>query len=260
VLAVLAALVLVLWVVDWLLARKGRQWAERLAPGERVVLETRYRLLRRVILAILFVVAVAVALIAASPRTRAAAQAVLASSAVLGLVVGFAARTTLANFVAGIMIAINQPVRLDDRVSLGDADGTVEDIGLTYTRLRTSDNRRVLIPNEQLVNSTLTNHTLIDPESLAQVRVSASLDAPPARVLELLREEARGAPGRLPDREPEASVAELGPDAAVYSVAVWTPTAAEAGAAAAWLRERVLERLGEAGVLPQDAEATEVAR
>jgi small-conductance mechanosensitive channel len=259
VLAVLAALVLVLWVVDWLLARKGRQWAERLAPGERVVLETRYRLLRRVILAILFVVAVAVALLKVD-ATAEAAQAVLASSAVLGLVVGFAARTTLANFVAGIMIAINQPVRLDDRVTVGDADGTVEDIGLTYTRLRTADNRRVLIPNEQLVNSTLTNHTLIDPESLAQVRVSASLDAPPARVLELLREEARGAPGRLPDREPEASVAELGPDAAVYSVAVWTPTAAEAGAAAAWLRERVLERLGEAGVLPQDAEATEVAR
>ena len=45
------------------------------------------------------------------------------------------------------MIAITQPVRLGDRVQIGDADGQVEDIGLTYTRLRTPDNRRVLIPD-----------------------------------------------------------------------------------------------------------------
>src|SRR5439155_778146 len=87
------------------------------------------------------------------PSTRAYAQTVFASSAVLGLAVGFAARSTLANFVAGVMIAVNQPVRLGDRVQVGDADGLVEDIGLTYTRLRTTDNRRVLIPNEELANS-----------------------------------------------------------------------------------------------------------
>ena len=103
----------------------------------------------------------------------------LASSAVLGLVVGFAARSTLANFVAGVMIAINQPVRLGDRVSVGDAEGTVEDIGLAYTRLRTADNRRVLIPNEELANSRVTNMTIIDPVSLAQVRLTLPADGRP---------------------------------------------------------------------------------
>ena len=82
----------------------------------------------------------------------------LASSAVLGLVVGFAARSTLANFVAGVMIAINQPVRLGDRVAIADVEGIVEDVGLTYTRLRTPDNRRVLIPNEELANSRVVEH------------------------------------------------------------------------------------------------------
>ena len=67
----------------------------------------------------------------------------LASSALLGLVVGFVARSTLANFVAGVMIAVNQPVRLGDRVVIADVKGIVKDVGLTYTRLRTPDNRRV---------------------------------------------------------------------------------------------------------------------
>ena len=77
------------------------------------------------------------------------------------------------------MIAINQPVRLGDRVPVGDAEGQVEDIGLTYTRLRTADNRRVLIPNEELANTRVTNHTLIDAVSLAQVRVSGAAERRP---------------------------------------------------------------------------------
>jgi small-conductance mechanosensitive channel len=133
------------------------------------MLETRYRLLRRVVAAIILVLAVG-AVLFNIPSTRAYAQTVFASSAVLGLVIGFAARSTLANFVAGVMIAINQPVRLGDRVQVGDAEGQVEDIGLTYTRLRTADNRRVLIPNEELANSRVTNHTLVDSVSLQQAR------------------------------------------------------------------------------------------
>jgi small-conductance mechanosensitive channel len=174
---------------------------------------------------------------------------VIASSAVLGLAFGFAARSTLANFVAGVMIAINQPVRLGDRVQVGDADGQVEDIGLTYTRLRTSDNRRVLIPNEELANSRVTNHTLIDPVSLAQVRVSVPLGADPARVREVLAELVPAAPGRLADRpDPGVGVAELGETAAVFSLSVWTPDPATAMSTAAWLRERSLARLADEGV------------
>ena len=125
-----------MWAVDRMLVRYGRRWSQRLPVADRPMLETRYRLLRRVASAVVLFLAVG-ALLFSIPATRAYAQAVFASSAVLGLAVGFAARSTLANFVAGVMIAINQPVRLGDRVQIGDADGQVEDIGLTYTRLRT---------------------------------------------------------------------------------------------------------------------------
>src|SRR5579871_724545 len=174
-LAVLAVGLVVILLVDFALQRTGSRLLTRLPVADQAVFATRYRLLRRISEAVIVFLAVII-ILWSFDQTRSAAQTVLASSAVLGLVVGFAARSTLANFVAGVMIAINQPVRLGDRVCVGDAEGTVEDIGLTYTRLRTPDNRRVLIPNEELANSRVTNMTIVDPVSLAQVR----LTLPPA--------------------------------------------------------------------------------
>ena len=93
---------------------------------------------------------------------------------------------------------------------MGDAEGTVEDIGLAYTRLRTPDNRRVLIPNEELANSRVTNMTIIDPVSLAQVRLTLPPAADPARVRAILDEQAEAVAGRLLDRPgPGAAVADV---------------------------------------------------
>src|SRR5690348_664118 len=218
-----------------MLVRYGHRWSERLPVADRPMLETRYRLLRRVASAVVLFLAVG-ALLFSIPATRQYAQAVLASSAVLGLAVGFAARSVLANFVAGVMIAINQPVRLGDRVCIGDADGVVEDIGLTYTRLRTPDNRRVLIPNEELANSRVINQTLIDPVSLAQAHISVPLTADPVRVKEVLAELSALAPGRLEQRPPPTvTVSELTADRAVFTVSVWVADAVSAAATSAWL-------------------------
>ncbi len=238
----------VLWVTDRVMSRYGRRWSERLPVTDRAMLETRYRLVRRIALAVVLFLGIGTVLFNI-PSTRAYAQTVFASSAVLGLAVGFAARSTLANFVAGVMIAINQPVRLGDRVQIGDADGQVEDIGLTYTRLRTTDNRRVLIPNEELANSRVTNHTLIDAVSLAQVRVTLPLTSDPARVRDVLEELPAQAPGRLGDRpDPGVTVRELSELGAVYVVGVWTADPTQAERTAGWLRERVLTRLGAEGL------------
>ena len=222
---------------------------KRLPDADRAVFKTRYRLLRRALEAVIVFIGI-IAVLFSFDQTRAAAQAVLASSALLGVVVGFAARSTLANFVAGVMIAVNQPVRLGDRVVIADTEGTVEDVGLTYTRLRTADNRRVLIPNEELANSRVANLTLIDAVSLAQARVTVPVTADGTRVREVLGELAAAAPGALPDRPgPGVSVADLTADGAIFTVGVWTADAAQAAQTAAWLRERALARLNDEGVL-----------
>jgi small-conductance mechanosensitive channel len=247
-LVIVACVIVALVVIDRVMAAKGRAWAARLPAADQAMLLTRYRLLRRVILAVVAFLGV-MAVLLSFDATRSWAQAVVASSTVLGLVIGFAARSTLANFVAGVMIALNQPVRLGDRTQIGDIEGIVEDIGLTYTRLRTPDNRRVLIPNEELAGGRVVNLTAIDPVSLAQVRVWVPLSADHDRVREALAELVPPAPGRVGDRpDPGVSVAELTETSAVFSIGVWVSDPQQALRTSAWLRERALTRLAGEGI------------
>jgi small-conductance mechanosensitive channel len=245
-----AVLIVVVYIANLILSRFAEHAVTKATLADQPSLRTRVRLLRRVAVALIIFVGLMIVLLTDS-RTAGAAQAVLASSAVLGLVLGFAAKSTLANFVAGVMIAINQPIRLGDQVSVADADGIVEDIGLSYTRLRTADNRRILIPNDELASSRVTNNSIIDPTSLASVRVTVPVTADPTRVRELLVEQAAAAPGRIEDRPGVVSFAEVGVEGAVYSVGVWVAAPSAEKTTAAWLRERCVTRLNGEGLLAQ---------
>jgi small-conductance mechanosensitive channel len=120
---------------------------------------TRYRVVRRSAVAAILVVGILSALLVV-PGVRAVAGTVLASSAVIALIVGFAAQTTLSNFVAGLFVAFTQPLRLGDSVEIGAASGVVEEIGLTYTLIRASDGARFFVPNTKLASDTIRNETL----------------------------------------------------------------------------------------------------
>src|SRR6266550_4449236 len=129
---------------------------------------TRYRVARRsVITAVVFVGVLSALLVI--PQVRAVAGGLLASSAVVGLVVGFASQRTLGNFVAGLLIAFTQPLRLGDVVTVDDVTGTVEEIGLTYTFIRTRDGARLVTPNEKLASDTILNFTIRSPEKVAEI-------------------------------------------------------------------------------------------
>src|SRR5690242_20887263 len=130
-----------------------RRFARRDFPPEVV---TRYRVLRRsVITAIIFIGVLSALLVI--PQVRAVATGILASSAVIGLVVGFAAQKTIGNFIAGLLIAFSQPIRLGDQVEIEGLTGIVEEIGLTYTFIHLEDNDRLVIPNERIASDTIRN-------------------------------------------------------------------------------------------------------
>ncbi len=152
---------------------------------------TRYRVLRRSITAAVVTFGILSALLVI-PQVRALAGALLASTAVLGLIVGFASQRTLGNFVAGLMIALTQPLRLGDRVEVAGTGGTVEEIGLIYTFIRTDDNSRLVIPNEKLASDTIRNSTIRSPAKYAQVTVQVPSTTDLAVLVEELRHEAPG--------------------------------------------------------------------
>jgi small-conductance mechanosensitive channel len=119
---------------------------------------TRLRILKRLAFLTVFLVLAMLALSQFTELKRLAAG-VLASTAVLGLIVGFAAQHTIANMVAGVQIAVSQPIRIGDRISFDDREGRVTDITLSYTYVDPGDGSSVVIPNQLLVEGIVHNHS-----------------------------------------------------------------------------------------------------
>jgi len=232
-LLVLGAVLLVTAIVARLIDRRIAR--RHLAP-EAV---TRYRVLRRSITTAVVIVGVLSALLVI-PQVRAVAGGLLASSAVVGIVIGFASQRTIGNFVAGLLIALTQPLRLGDRVEVGGTPGVVEEIGLTYTFIRTDDDSRLVIPNEKLASDSIWNSTIRSPSTRAEITVQIPLDKDLDSVVELLRAE-------TPDERSEVFVSGLDGNATV-TVRTWAADPFEATRLEAELRLRVHERLRAAGV------------
>ena len=108
------------------------------------------------------------------------------------------------NLISGIMIAFVQPLRLGDRVEVEGDMGTVEDVGLFYTTVRTWDNRRVVIPNQVLSKNVIRNYSVKDPATPARVEIKVAYGTDLGRVRSMLLEEARANP--LAQASPEPSV------------------------------------------------------
>jgi small conductance mechanosensitive channel len=223
---VIAAALVIAKVVDWRIAHRD------LAPGSA----TRYRVLRKTLVTAIVFVGVISALLVIPP-VRALAGGILASSAVIGLVIGFASQRTIGNVVAGVLIAITQPLRLGDRVTVEGTEGIVEEIGLTYTWIRTRDNDRLVVPNEKLASESIRNSTIRGTETLAEVLVQVPSSSDLRVVVNSLEED--GA---------EAYVTELG-DKATIVVRKRVPREGDTERAESELRLSVAERLQAAGVI-----------
>jgi len=160
-----------------------RRIARRDLPPEAM---TRYRVVRRSITSTIIFVGLLTALLVI-PQVRAVAGGLLASSAVIGIVVGFASQRTLGNFVAGLLIAFTQPVRLGDDVVVENTEGTVEEIGLIYTFVRTENGDRLVIPNEKLASDTIRNSTIRSREKVAEISLQVPLGKDLGAVVDRLR-------------------------------------------------------------------------
>ncbi len=97
------------------------------------------------------------------------ATGVLASSAVIALIVGFAAQHTLGNMVAGVQIGVSQPFRIGDKVTFEETAGRVTDISLSYTYIDPGDGSSVVIPNQLLVDGIVHNHSTGETSELPKL-------------------------------------------------------------------------------------------
>lgn len=126
--------------------------------------KTRLRFLRRLLLLVVFLVVLAIALSQFTEFKRLAAG-ILASTAVLAAIVGFAAQHTIGNMVAGVQLAVSQPIKIGDRISFEEVTGRVTDITLSYTYVNPGDGTAVVIPNQMLVDGIVHNLSTEDTQA-----------------------------------------------------------------------------------------------
>jgi small-conductance mechanosensitive channel len=226
-------------VIAALVTRAFRTRAAR-AAAERSGREgaTRLRFVSRLLSSVIVLIGIAVALSGFTGISQ-LATSLLASGAIAAAIVGFAARQTLANLIAGIMLAVTQPIRVGDWVTFEGNYGVVEDVSLNHTILRTPTEQRIVIPNEKLAGGVLKNDTLV----IELVALDVAVWVPPESDIERAIGALENETGQ------EVSVAEAvpwGTRLAGGSDPVSPPDRASAEAA---LRRQCLRRLRQDGLL-----------
>jgi small-conductance mechanosensitive channel len=172
------------------------------------------------------IVLVMIALIIMLGHFEADISALVTTLGVGSLAVALAAQETLADTIAGFVIMVDRPYRIGDRIEIQDLNtwGDVVDIGLRSTRIRTRDNRMVIIPNSVIGKSLIVNHSYPDTTYRIEIHVGVSYGTDLEHARETIIDAVRGVDGVLDDYPVEALFLEFGDSALIFRVRWWLDT------------------------------------
>ena len=243
--------IVVVVAVRWLLSRAFARYERRLAErdlAEAARRRTTFAFLRRLTMVITALIGTW-SVLSIYPTTSEVASALLASSAVLAIFAGLALNTPLSNLGSGVLVAFTQPVRLGDRVTVGEHTGFVEAIELIYTTLVTDDERRIFIPNNQLTSSVVINRTIRDPRRTVTASLPVSLGASIERARAVMLEATQSVPG-ADTLDVRVTVGDVGEKVVWLTATAYAPLDANVAAIGSDVRERALAALADAKLLP----------
>jgi len=174
----------------------------------------------------------------------------LASAGVLGIAVGFAAKDTLANFIAGVFILADAPYKVGQYIIIDETTrGVVTEIGIRSTRLLTRDNVEVTVPNAVIGNAKIINESS-GPSPKMRVRVNASVayGSDVDQVKEIMLECIKGVPHTSEDHEQVVRFTAMGESSLDFQMLVWVKHPVFRGRVADEINTRVYKALNEAGI------------
>ncbi len=140
----------------------------------------------------------------------------------VGVGVGLGLQNVVSNFVAGLILLIEQPIRIGDRVQTGDTLGDVVRIAARSTWIRTNDNVVIIVPNNTFINNSVTNWTANDPNVRINIPVGVGYNSDPAKVRELLLGAALAHPDVLREPNPDVIFTDYGDNSLNFTLRVWT--------------------------------------
>jgi small-conductance mechanosensitive channel len=165
------------------------------------------------------VLVIGIALILQNVGINLTALSVVAGA--VGVGVGFGLQNIFSNFISGIIIMFERPIKIGDRVEVAGVEGTVREIGARRTTIFTLDNVAILVPNQHFIVNNVVNHTYADAPIRLRVPVQAAAGTDPDALCKLLVEAAHSQPGVLPAPEPKVLLTSLGGAAMTFELTVW---------------------------------------
>jgi len=172
---------------------------------------------------------------------------VLATSAVLTVILGLALQDTLGNFFAGISLHVEQPFHIGDALRLGDMTGRVESVTWRTTAIRTNNNSRILFPNSRIAREAVEIYPLNAPNRRV-LRFPAPYSVPPRKIMAIVLEAVQSLPKLSAEYPPVARVAEFSDSAVMYELLYWIADYTWVGEMDSTIKERIWYSFGRNGI------------
>lgn len=188
--------------------------------------KTRFTVIRRTLIFCLiafWVLAMALPFLGKLPSTMISIMIAISTA-----VVGIAARPLVENMISGIVISFSKQLRVGDTLKMDGQYGTVEDISITHTKIKTWDWKRYVIPNSRMLNKEFINLTLNDSLLWAYLEFFVSYEADIDKVSQIARKVAAASPYHNNQEEPQFWVMRMEKESVVCWVAAWAESPGEA--------------------------------
>ena len=142
----------------------------------------------------------------------------------LGVGIGFGLQNITNNFVSGIIILFERPIKVGDRIQVGDVNGDVVNISMRSTTVVTNDNISVIVPNSEFISSTVVNWSHTDRNVRFNIPVGVSYNADPEKVKQILLDVADKEEGVLKSPKPDVLFDEFADSSLNFKLRIWTST------------------------------------
>ncbi|WP_057657073.1 mechanosensitive ion channel family protein [Pseudoxanthomonas dokdonensis] len=166
----------------------------------------------------------------------------------LGVGIGFGLQNVVNNFVSGLILMFERPIQPGDVVDVAGASGTISEIGMRATTLKTFEGADVVVPNGTLLSGNLTNWTLLDRNRRMEVQVGVAYGSRPDQVSDLLLEVAKATPGVASYPEPYVLFNNIGASSLEFLVRAWTHDYDNWVIIRSQMVARIYNTLGQAGI------------
>ena len=208
---------------------------------------TRIKLIKRLVVTAIYFVGIA-AVLYQFETFRHLGTLMFASASILGIIFGIAAQASLSNVIAGLMISFTQPVRLGDFVEIDGQEGKIEEITLTYTRIKTWDKKRLIIPNKQFFDSKIINYSIVDPTSLVKVNLVLNNSINWDYYKKAIIKEVKNSKFYLSKKEPQVQIIDLDKDQIKLEVRTLASDSKSAWDFSCEIREKLLKLFNKKGL------------